>query len=116
MKFMVDECTGPSVAHWLKEKGYDVFSVYDQARGEKDIELIKKAYDEDYILITNDKDFGELVFRIGEGHKGIIFLRLDDERPENKKKVLRSLFKYHIDELENNFVVVTEEIVRIIEM
>jgi hypothetical protein len=33
MRFLVDECTGPSVARWLREQGYDVFSVYEQARG-----------------------------------------------------------------------------------
>lgn len=31
MKFLVDECTGPSVAAWLGELGHDVFSVYDQS-------------------------------------------------------------------------------------
>ena len=38
MKFLVDECTGPAVARWLKQNGYDVFSVYDQARGIETIE------------------------------------------------------------------------------
>ena len=116
MRFMVDECTGPAVASWLKEEGYDVFSVYDEARGEKDIELIRKASNEDYILITNDKDFGELVFRLDEEHSGIVLLRLEDERSKNKKKVLDELLEYHKSELKDNFVVVTEEDVRIIDM
>ncbi len=116
MKFMVDECTGPAVAKWLENKGHDVFSVYEVARGESDIELIRKAKEEDYILITNDKDFGELVFRLDEPHSGIILLRLDDERSENKKNVLKELLKYHRNELKDNFVVVTEEDIRIVEM
>lgn len=33
MRFLVDECTGPAVAHWLREHGHDVFSVYEEARG-----------------------------------------------------------------------------------
>lgn len=33
MRFLVDECTGPSVARWLREQGHDVFSVFEQARG-----------------------------------------------------------------------------------
>ena len=33
MRFLVDECTGPAVAEWLREQKHDVFSVYDEARG-----------------------------------------------------------------------------------
>jgi hypothetical protein len=40
-----------------------VFSVYEEARGTDDDDLIQKAFVEHWILITNDKDFGEKVFR-----------------------------------------------------
>ena len=63
MRFLVDECTGPAVANWLRQKGYEVFSVYEQARGTTDDEIIAKANSEKWILITNDKDFGEKIFR-----------------------------------------------------
>ncbi|WP_459872940.1 DUF5615 family PIN-like protein [Endothiovibrio diazotrophicus] len=43
MRFLVDECTGPGVAGWLRKNGHDVFSVYDQARGAKDRALIDIA-------------------------------------------------------------------------
>lgn len=33
MRFLVDECTGPAVARWLREHQHDVFSVYEEARG-----------------------------------------------------------------------------------
>lgn len=33
MRFLVDECTGPSVARWLREQGHNVVSVYEQMRG-----------------------------------------------------------------------------------
>ncbi len=45
-------------------------SVYDEARGLDDENLIGKANQEGYVLITNDKDFGELVFRMKKPHKG----------------------------------------------
>jgi len=56
MRFLVDECTGPKVAPWLRSEGYEVFSVYDEARGSEDDEVIQKAYDENWILITNRKN------------------------------------------------------------
>ena len=52
MRFLVDECTGVRVAKWLKEQGYEVFSVYEQARGITDNEVLHKAYSENWILIT----------------------------------------------------------------
>ena len=63
MRFLVDECTGPAVARWLRGENHDVISVFDEIRGADDREVLKKAFEQNLILITNDKDFGELVFR-----------------------------------------------------
>jgi predicted nuclease of predicted toxin-antitoxin system len=112
MKFLVDECTGPSVAAWLRDNGHEVFSVYEDARGVEDDIILKKAFEENWVLITNDKDFGDKVFRNGRLHKGVILLRLEDERARSKIKVLSRLLKKYIDRLPNAFVVVTEKQVR----
>ncbi len=79
MKFLVDECTGPGVASWLRNQDHDVFSVFDEARGMDDGGIITKALEDDWILITNNKGFGEKVYRDGRLHKGVILLRLEDE-------------------------------------
>jgi predicted nuclease of predicted toxin-antitoxin system len=63
MRFLVDESTGPAVAKWLRERGLEVFPVYDESRGMEDMHVIEKAFQEDWILVTNDKDFGEKVYR-----------------------------------------------------
>ena len=114
MRFLVDECTGPKVAKWLKDQGHDIFSVYDKARGSDDVTILKIANKDNYILITNDNDFGELIFRQKKPHKGIILLRLDDNRPKNKIEVLDKLLQSYSKQLKNNFVVATEQKVRII--
>jgi predicted nuclease of predicted toxin-antitoxin system len=44
-------------------RGHEVFSVFDEARGADDDTIIEKAFNENWILITNDKDFGEKVYR-----------------------------------------------------
>lgn len=112
MRFLVDECTGPAVARWLQEKGYEVFSVFDEARGTSDDDLMDKAFAENWILVTNDKDFGEKVFRERRAHRGVVFLRLEDERAARKIEVLRRLLEAHADQLAERFVVVTETQVR----
>lgn len=81
MRFLVDECTGPAVARWLRNQQHEVFSVYEEARGTEDDVIIQKAFEENWILITNDKDFGEKVYRerylpglASEGFKhGVLF-------------------------------------------
>lgn len=112
MRFLVDECTGTKVASWLREQGYEVFSVYEEARGISDNAIITKAFTENWILITNDKDFGEKVYREQMPHKGIILLRLQDERSTNKIDVLRRLFSMYLQQIPDRFVVVTQTQVR----
>ena len=114
MKFIVDECVGPSVARWLRLQGYDVFSVYDQARGVDDNFVLSKVIEQNRILVTSDKDFGDIVFRDKWKHKGIILFRLLDEKPKNKILKLEQLLKEYSKELVGNFVVVTENTVRMI--
>ena len=112
MRFLVDECTGPHAAAWLRGEGHEVFSAYEQSRGADDDVLIQKAFAENWILITNDKDFGEKVYRERRPHRGVVFLRLDDERAANKVAVLEQLLARYADQLADRFVVVTEKRVR----
>ena len=77
-----------------------------------DNDIIQMAYEEDWILITNDKDFGNKVFRDGRLHRGVILLRLEDERSLSKIQVLSRLLETYMDRLPDAFVVVTEKQVR----
>ncbi len=112
MRFLVDECTGPAVAQWLREQRHEVFSVYEEGRGMDDEAIVQQAFAEDRILITNDKDFGEKVYREHWPHQGIVLLRLDDERAANKILVLQRLLENHADRLPDQYVVVTDTAIR----
>ena len=112
MRFLVDECTGPAVAKWLREQGHETFTVYEEARGTDDDKIVEKALQDNLILITNDKDFGEKIYRERRRHKGVVLLRLDDERAESKINALQRLLEGHADRLPDAFVVVTETTIR----
>ena len=112
MRFLVDESTGPKVARWLRDQGYEVFSVYEQSQGISDEDVIRKACREDWILITNDKDFGDKVFRENHAHRGVVLLRLSDERSAVKIETLQKLLSKYSDHLPEAFVVVTETRIR----
>ena len=113
MRFLVDECTGQSVARWLRAHGYDTLSIYESARGSTDDEVMRRAFAEDRTVITNDKDFGEKVHREGWPHKGVVLLRLADERVSNKIAVVEKLLDSHQSVLVGRFVVVTETRIRV---
>ena len=112
MRLIVDACTGPTVARHLEALGHDIFSVHDLAPRMSDVDILARAVTETRIVITNDKDFGERIFRDGLSHCGVIFLRLQDERPPSKIRVLDQLLLAHAAALPNQFVVCTETLAR----
>jgi predicted nuclease of predicted toxin-antitoxin system len=114
MRFLVDECTGPGVAEWLRDNGHEVFSVYDETPGISDEAIIQKAFLEKWIIVTNDKDFGVKVFREKMNHHGVILLRLEDERTPVKIDVIDKLLNSYGTKLQDTFVTATERLVRII--
>jgi predicted nuclease of predicted toxin-antitoxin system len=77
--------------------------------------ILRKAHDEKRILVTNDKDFGEKIFRERLPHHGVILFRLDDERSASKIKVLEKLLVNHAERVAGKFVVLTENRVRFVE-
>ena len=113
MRFLVDECAGPGLARWLRQQEHDVFSVFDQARGISDDEVLQIALESERILITLDKDFGEKIFREKRIHHGVILLRLNDERSPSKTAAMERLLTGFAARLDGQFVVVTDTRVRI---
>ena len=112
MRFLVDECTGPAVARWLRDLGHDVLSAYDEARGTADLALLERACAEDRVVLTNDKDFGELVVRDQKSHRGIVLLRIQDERAASKIAAIQRLLDSG-ESPEGRFIVVTSAEIRV---
>jgi predicted nuclease of predicted toxin-antitoxin system len=113
MRFMVDECSGPNLARWLAAQGHDVFSVYEHARGMADEAVLAKAFAENRILITNDKDFGEKVHRERLPHHGVVLLRLENETDSIKIQVMGEILALHADVIAEHFLVATEKKLRV---
>lgn len=77
MKFLLDESADLRLAARLRDLGHDVQSVVaDYQYSLPDSRVLSIAYRERRVLITNDKDFGELVFRHRQPHSGVILFRL----------------------------------------
>ncbi len=110
---MVDESTGMAVVNYLRSLGYDVLAVAETISQAADSDVLARASSEGRILVTNDKDFGELAFRVGQVHQGVLLLRLQDESPTNCVRVLKAVLEQYAARLPSHFTVATENGVRI---
>ena len=105
LKFLVDVGVGRKVEEYLLEKSYNVKAVRLLDQRMSDEEIIRLAALEKRIVITMDKDFGELVYHSGMVHCGILLLRLEDARGSEKQKVVDEILTKHADKIKNTFCV-----------
>ncbi len=105
LKFLVDVGVGKKVEEYLLEKKYDTKAVRLLDQGMPDQEIIRLAALEKRIVITMDKDFGELVYHSGMEHCGILLLRLEDATGSEKQQVIAKILAKYADNMKNNFSV-----------
>ena len=114
MQFVVDESTGTAVVEYLRSLGYDVLAVAETMPQAEDVDILSQASSQSRVLITNDKDFGDLVFRSGQAHHGVILLRLHhDESAANRVRMVTLVMDQYADRLPDHFIVVSESGIRI---
>ena len=111
-RFLADEGCDFAVVRALREAGYDVVAVCEITSRSVDSELIQRSRSENRILITEDKDFGWLVFVSHADSAGVLLIRY----PGNARSILAQavvdLAKQHFAELQNGFVVLQPNQVR----
>lgn len=112
MRLIVDESTGTAVVEHLRALGHDVLAVGELMPQAEDPDVLSRSVAESRVLVTNDKDFGELVFRQRQPHVGVLLLRLRDERPANRVRVAHAVLEGWADRLAGRFTVATESEVR----
>lgn len=113
MKLVADENLDRSVIQKLREAGHEVISVAEMEPGISDEVVLATANSVEAMLITEDKDFGELVFRRSLVHQGVILLRLAGLPVAAKAELLVATIATHERELNGAFAVVTPRAIRI---
>ena len=113
MRFLLDESADFPLAGLLEDLGHDVTAIaHDYPHALEDREVLAIALQEQRILIANDTDFGELVFRQNLPHSGVILFRLGQEDLETKKQWLSHVLINYAERLDH-FIVVTNQGVRV---
>jgi predicted nuclease of predicted toxin-antitoxin system len=104
-KFIVDVGVGRMIEKWLVAQNFLVIAVRDLNAEMEDIDIVELANKEDAIIITMDKDFGDLIFKLKNKHKGVLLLRLEDAVAEEKLAVIQNIFPENLPVVKNNFAV-----------
>ena len=106
LRFPADESCDFSVVRALRDSGYDVTAVGEYTKRSVDNELLSQAHREHRILLTEDKDFGWLVFAGDSESAGVILIRFPAGRRSSMGQSILQLVRVHGAELENAFVVI----------
>jgi predicted nuclease of predicted toxin-antitoxin system len=107
MKIIVDESVDYVIARDLQNNGFDISAIIDDSPGISDEDIINKANIEKAIIITADKDFGELTFKMNKTTKGIILIRLSGLDNQEKSKIVVNGIKKHVENISNSFCVIS---------
>ena len=113
MKFLVDENVGFSIINFLRENGFDTKSVSELYPSRDDIFIFNEAQRENRIIVTNDKDFGYLVFKTEPPPISVILLRFEDESIPGKLNAIKEILKLPKEKLLEHFIVLSENKIRI---
>jgi len=113
VRLLADEnVPGPVVAA-LQERGHDVVSVRELMRGASDREVLRRAQKEARVLITFDRDFGELAYRSHlPATSGVILFRLTGQSPKVDNMRVVSALDTRSD-WAGHFAVITDDRIRI---
>ena len=113
MKLLADEGVDSPIVLLLRKKGYDIRYIAEFAKGFPDEKVLGIAAAEKRILLTTDKDFGELVFRLQQTHSGVILLRLAGINSIEKALIVENAIKMHQLEIMDSFTVIQNSMIRI---
>ena len=113
MNFLADEGVDRQVVDGLRQSGHDVSYIAEMDPGITDEAVLELATLNNLILLTADKDFGELVYRQNRQSSGIILLRLEEMSSATKATIVTSSVRQHAAELPGAFAVIAPGIIRI---
>lgn len=113
MSLVADENIDTEIIEELRETGYEILSISENFPGIPDEEVLKIANKYNAILITGDKDFGELVFRRGQANKGVILIRIFGVPQEEKTRIVLEAFEHHETDFMESFTVIGKNKIRI---
>ena len=113
LRFLADESCDFAVVRALRSQGYDVVAIGEHIQRSVDAEVLRQATRERRLLLTEDKDFGWLVFASNAGSAGVVLVRFPGNAREGLAKAVTQLVSEHGTALLGCFTVVQPGYIRI---
>ena len=108
VRWLADECVAAPLVERLRTLGHDVCYIAEFASGHLDAAVVALAQQQARLVLTEDKDFGELVFRRGHAVPGLVLIRIDPERAPLRGKRLEAAIERFGDGLLGRYTVIEE--------
>jgi len=113
MNLLADESVDAPIVRTLRADGHNVLYVAEMNPSIADEEVLEQANAAQALLMTGDKDFGELVFRLHKVTLGVILVRLSGLSSPLKTRLVSDALRVHGNEMPHAFTVVSPGMVRI---
>jgi len=113
MTLVADESVDYGIISQLRQMEITVVSISEDSPGIRDTEVLKIAADRQCLLITEDKDFGELTYRLKLVNSGILLIRLSDITRKDRIKLVAETVEKNFEKLSRNFSVLNKNGLRI---
>ena len=113
VRILADENVPCPLVAWLRDTGHDVLYSAESRKQTPDADLLAEAEAQGYIVLTGDKDFGELIFRDHSNSHGVILLRMKNRPAAIRLVRLQQVWALVESRLLGHFVVVTASKIRL---
>ncbi|MGA0555477.1 DUF5615 family PIN-like protein [Larkinella sp. VNQ87] len=110
---LADENVESRIVNLLRENGYQVQYISESNQGISDSQVLDQAVRAIHLLLTADKDFGELHYRYGQVHHGVLFYRLSKMTTLEKAQIILEAIQANQNDLVDAFTVLTNNKIRI---
>lgn len=107
---VADECVADPIVVALRGAGFEVLAIAEEAPSIADEGVLQRAVQRDALLVTADKDFGELVFRQRLVSSGVLLIRLPPtmDLEEQSNRVVAVVQQKGLERLKRSFTVLSE--------
>jgi len=113
MRFLANENFPLASVNLLRRAGYEIAAIIQDSPGVKDAEILTRAVNEQRIVLTFDRDYGELIYRVRmPAPVGVVYFRFDPLTPEEPAQQLLVLLEQKVISLEGKFTVLERGRVR----
>ena len=106
MRFLADESCDFGVVLALRAAGHDVVAIAEVSPREEDDSVMERALQEERIVVTEDKDFGQLVYSNRQATGGVLFLRFPAKARAGIAKTVVDIVRRRGERLKGQFTVV----------